>query len=52
MSKLRIINQPLRISDLDMDELEEEIHNHWDHRAESMAIRNEQLKRKTFNVEV
>ena len=48
MSKLRVINQPLKISDLSLDELDDEMHDFWDQRAESMAIRNDRQQRKSF----
>ncbi len=46
--RLKIITQPLKISHVDLDELEENIQNHWDHKAEVMSIRRIREQRKLF----
>ena len=48
MSKLIIISQPLKISDSELYNLEEEIYGHWDHKAENIAIRNARRRRRAF----
>jgi hypothetical protein len=40
MSKLQIINQPLSVADINLDQLDDELFELWDHHAESLAIRN------------
>ncbi len=52
MSKLRVINQPLKVSSLDLSELDEEIQDSWDHIAESMGIRQERNRRRSFKIEL
>lgn len=52
MSKLRVINQPLKVSDTILDELEDEIQNYWDYKAESMAIRQAREQRRSFKIEL
>lgn len=52
MGKLRIINQPLKVSGVDLSDLEEEIQDSWDHKAESMAIRQARDRRRSFKIEI
>lgn len=51
MSKLRIINQPLAISDGTLNELGYELEDYWDHKAENMAMRNWRRRQKLTKVE-
>ena len=52
MSKLRVISQPLKVSDRILDELENEIQDYWDHKVESMAIRQAREQRRSFREEI
>lgn len=51
MNKLKKVNQPLKVSDTDLFELDDEIQNYWDHKAESMARIQTRGRRRTFNAE-
>lgn len=51
MSRLRVINQPLRVSGSILDDIEDELQDYWDHKAESLAARDMREKRKLFNTE-
>lgn len=51
MNKLKIINQPLKISDADLDELADEIQNYWDHKAEIAETIQARSRRRSFNAE-
>lgn len=52
MSKLRVINQPLIVSDINFDELDDEIQNYWDHRAHSMEMKRSRDQKKSFKIDV
>ena len=52
MSKLRVINQPLKISDINFDELDDEIQNYWDHKARSMEMRRSRDQKKSFKIDI
>ncbi len=51
MNKLKIVNQPLRISDIDLYELDDESQDYRDHKTESMEISRIRSQRKSFKVE-
>lgn len=52
MSKLRVINQPLKVSKLDLTRLDEEIQASWDHITESMDMRQRRNRRRSFKIEL
>ena len=52
MSKLRVINQPLKVSDINFDDLDDEIQNYWDHKIESKEMRRVKDQRKSFKIDI
>lgn len=52
MGKLRIVNQPIRVSDLSLDELDDKVQDYWDHMAENVEARRVRQQRKLFKANV
>jgi len=53
MGKLRVINQPLKVSDINFDDLDDEIQSYWGSRGDETGIKRiKHHQRKSFKVEI